>query len=120
MTGFTRRGFFGLLLAPLAVKFANQEAYAAPFTTIASRTRGYHVVPIRTLRVESLESTMRIVSWDAKHLQGWKTLPKVPAYSVVGEYEALIPADLKLVDVPELKAVGEPIFPEDHDPAIRY
>lgn len=38
------------------------------------------------LRVESLESTMRILTYNANHIRIWKDIDKRPAYSTVEEY----------------------------------
>lgn len=38
------------------------------------------------LRVESLEQTMRILTFNQQHIQFWRDFPKLPAYSTVEEY----------------------------------
>ncbi|MCF6205364.1 MAG: hypothetical protein L3J47_00525 [Sulfurovum sp.] len=41
------------------------------------------------LRVESLESSLKIVTHTAHHIKFWKKIPKSPAYSTVEEYNQL-------------------------------
>lgn len=41
------------------------------------------------LRVESLESTLRTLTFSADHVRFWKAIPKMPAYSTVEEYNVL-------------------------------
>lgn len=38
------------------------------------------------LRVESLEGTLRVLTFRAEHVKFWKTIPKLPAYSTSEEY----------------------------------
>lgn len=38
------------------------------------------------LRVESLEGSLKVVSYTAHHIKFWKKIPKSPAYSTVEEY----------------------------------
>ena len=40
------------------------------------------------LRVESLEASLKVVTWSNKHIKLWK-IPKSPAYSTVEEYNVL-------------------------------
>jgi len=42
------------------------------------------------LRVESLEATLRVVTFTLGHIQFWKMLPKLPAFSTVEEYNRLL------------------------------
>jgi hypothetical protein len=41
------------------------------------------------LRVESLEASLKVVSWTNHHIKFWKKIPKSPAYSTVEEYNQL-------------------------------
>lgn len=41
------------------------------------------------LRVESLEATLRVVTFSQAHIKFWRLLPKLPAYSTVEEYNRL-------------------------------
>ena len=41
------------------------------------------------LRVESLESSLKVVTFTNKHIKLWKKIPKSPAYSTVEEYNVL-------------------------------
>lgn len=41
------------------------------------------------LRVESLESSLKVVTFTAHHIRLWKKMPKSPAYSTVEEYNEL-------------------------------
>ena len=38
------------------------------------------------LRVESLEATLRVVTYTQQHIQLWRDIPKLPAYSTSEEY----------------------------------
>jgi len=42
------------------------------------------------LRVESLESTLKLLTYSAKHIKFWNLIPKLDAYSTVEEYNRLI------------------------------
>lgn len=42
------------------------------------------------LRVESLEGSLKVVTYTAHHIKFWKKIPKSPAYSTVEEYNQLI------------------------------
>lgn len=42
------------------------------------------------LRVESLEASLKVVSFTNHHIKFWKKIPKSPAYSTVEEYNQLI------------------------------
>lgn len=42
------------------------------------------------LRVESLEGSLKVVSYTAHHIKFWKKIPKSPAYSTVEEYNQLV------------------------------
>lgn len=41
------------------------------------------------LRVQSLEATLRIVTFSLGHIKLWKNIPKLPAFSTVEEYNRL-------------------------------
>lgn len=41
------------------------------------------------LRVESLEATLRVVTFTLGHIKFWKMIPKLPAFSTVEEYNRL-------------------------------
>ncbi len=43
-----------------------------------------------SLRVESLEGSLKVVTFSAHHIKFWKKIPKSPAYSTVEEYNQLI------------------------------
>jgi hypothetical protein len=51
---------------------------------ISSQTGG------SALRVESLEGSLKVVTYSAHHIKFWKKIPKSPAYSTVEEYNQLI------------------------------
>ena len=41
------------------------------------------------LRVESLEASLKVVTWSNRHIKLWKKIPKSAAYSTVEEYNVL-------------------------------
>lgn len=41
------------------------------------------------LRVESLEATLRVVTFTLGHIKFWRSIPKLPAFSTVEEYNRL-------------------------------
>ena len=41
------------------------------------------------LRVESLESSLKVITYTSSHIKFWKKIPKSPAYSTVEEYNQL-------------------------------
>jgi hypothetical protein len=43
-----------------------------------------------SLRVESLEGSLKVLTYTAHHIKMWKKIPKSPAYSTVEEYNQLI------------------------------
>lgn len=43
-----------------------------------------------SLRVESLEGSLKVVTFTAHHIKFWKKIPKSPAYSTVEEYNQLL------------------------------
>lgn len=60
-----------------------QKALQAGFQ-ISNQTGG------SALRVESLEGSLKVVTYTAHHIKLWKKIPKSPAYSTVEEYNQLI------------------------------
>jgi hypothetical protein len=54
---------------------------------------GYQVGSGKTggsaLRVESLEASLKVVTYSSSHIKLWKKIPKTPAYSTVEEYNQL-------------------------------
>lgn len=42
------------------------------------------------IRVESLESTLKVLTYSAQHMRLWNTVPKLDAYSTVEEYNRLV------------------------------
>lgn len=60
-----------------------QKALQAGFQ-ISNQTGG------SALRVESLEGSLKVVTFTAHHIKFWKKIPKSPAYSTVEEYNQLI------------------------------
>jgi len=42
-----------------------------------------------SLRVESLESTLKVTTYKMDHIRLWKAIPKLPAYNTVEEYNQL-------------------------------
>ena len=42
------------------------------------------------LKVESLEGTLKVITWKESDIQLWKKVPKLPAYNTVEEYNQLV------------------------------
>jgi len=42
-----------------------------------------------SLRVESLESSLKVITYQMAHIKFWQKIPKLPAYSTVEEYNQL-------------------------------
>jgi hypothetical protein len=42
------------------------------------------------LRVESLESSLKVITYQMQHIKFWQKIPKLPAYSTVEEYNQLV------------------------------
>lgn len=59
------------------------KALEAGFQIGAGRTGG------SALRVESLEASLKVLTYTASHIKFWKKIPKSPAYSTVEEYNQL-------------------------------
>lgn len=54
-------------------------------------TAGYETNPLAltgggAFRVESLENSLRVLTYSDQHIKMWKKIPKVPAYSTVEQY----------------------------------
>jgi len=59
------------------------KALEAGFQVGAGKTGG------SALRVESLDSSLKVLTWSSSHIRFWKKIPKSPAYSTVEEYNQL-------------------------------
>ena len=59
------------------------KALEAGFQTGANKTGG------SALRVESLEQSLKVLTYTASHIKFWKKINKTPAYSTVEEYNQL-------------------------------
>tara|TARA_Y100000034_G_scaffold124647_1_gene173110 strand:+ start:7812 stop:9245 length:1434 start_codon:yes stop_codon:yes gene_type:complete len=67
-----------------SVKDVNELAKAlSAGVAVAGQTGG------SALRVESLESSLKVVTFTNKHIRLWKKIPKSPAYSTVEEFNVL-------------------------------
>lgn len=42
------------------------------------------------LRVESLEASLKVITYQMQHIKFWQKIPKLPAYSTVEEYNRLV------------------------------
>lgn len=60
------------------------KALEAGYQTGAGKTGG------SALRVESLEASLKVLTYTSSHIKLWKKIPKSPAYSTVEEYNQLI------------------------------
>lgn len=60
-----------------------QKALEAGYQTGAGKTGG------SALRVESLEASLKVLTYTSSHIKLWKKIPKSPAYSTVEEYNQL-------------------------------
>lgn len=49
----------------------------------------YGATGAQALRVESLDSSLKVITFTDKHINFWKDIPKSPAYSTVEEYNQL-------------------------------
>ncbi len=49
----------------------------------------YGTTGAQSLRVESLDSSLKVITFTDKHINFWKDIPKSPAYSTVEEYNQL-------------------------------
>ena len=59
------------------------KALEAGYQTGATKTGG------SALRVESLEASLKVLTYTSSHIKFWKKIPKSPAYSTVEEYNQL-------------------------------
>jgi hypothetical protein len=59
------------------------KALEAGFQVGAGKTGG------SALRVESLDASLKVVTYTSSHIKFWKKIPKSPAYSTVEEYNQL-------------------------------
>lgn len=59
------------------------KALEAGFQVGAGKTGG------SALRVESLEASLKVLTYTSSHIKFWKKVPKSPAYSTVEEYNQL-------------------------------
>lgn len=60
------------------------KALEAGYQTGLGKTGG------SALRVESLEASLKVITYTSSHIKFWKKIPKSPAYSTVEEYNQLI------------------------------
>ena len=68
------------------------EGIGSPGEMLAGNTFGssnYGTTGGQSLRVESLDSSLKVITFTDKHINFWKDLPKSPAYSTVEEYNQL-------------------------------
>jgi len=42
------------------------------------------------LRVESLEASLKVITYQMQHIKFWQKIPKLPAYSTIEEYNQLV------------------------------
>lgn len=49
----------------------------------------YGTTGAQSLRVESLDSSLKVITYTDKHINFWKDIPKSPAYSTVEEFNQL-------------------------------
>ena len=76
-------GLNGFGSAPAADMQELHKALEAGYQ-VTSQTGG------SALRVESLEASLKVVTWSNHHIKFWKKIPKSPAYSTVEEYNQLM------------------------------
>jgi hypothetical protein len=62
---------------------ALSKALEAGYQVGAGKTGG------SALRVESLEASLKVLTYNSNHIKLWKKIPKSPAYSTVEEYNQL-------------------------------
>ena len=68
------------------------EGIGSPGEMVAGNTFGssnYGTTGAQSLRVESLDSSLKVITFTDKHINFWKDIPKTPAYSTVEEYNQL-------------------------------
>lgn len=84
LSAFSRNGGYnGPGTATAAEIDALSKALEAGYQIGAGRTGG------SALRVESLEASLKVLTYTASHIKLWKKIPKSPAYSTVEEYNQL-------------------------------
>lgn len=76
-------GLNGFGTAPAADVQELQKALEAGYQ-VTNQTGG------SALRVESLEASLKVVTYTNHHIKFWKKIPKSPAYSTVEEYNQLV------------------------------
>jgi len=68
------------------------EGIGAPGEMVAGNSFGssnYGTTGAQSLRVESLDSSLKVITFTDKHINFWKDIPKSPAYSTVEEFNQL-------------------------------
>ena len=68
------------------------EGIGSPGEMVAGSAWGsdqYGTTGAQSLRVESLDSSLKVITFTDKHINFWKDIPKSPAYSTVEEYNQL-------------------------------
>lgn len=68
------------------------EGIGNPGEMVAGNAFGssnYGSTGAQSLRVESLDSSLKVITFTDKHINFWKDIPKSPAYSTVEEYNQL-------------------------------
>lgn len=68
------------------------EGIGSPGEMVAGNSFGssnYGTTGAQSLRVESLDSSLKVITFTDKHINFWKDVPKSPAYSTVEEYNQL-------------------------------
>lgn len=84
LSAFTKNGGYnGPGTATAAEIEALSKALEAGYQIGAGRTGG------SALRVESLEASLKVLTFSSSHIKMWKKIPKSPAYSTVEEYNQL-------------------------------
>jgi len=94
-----RRGFLSGVVAAFAARLL-PRVKPLPVDEPVKWTQVLYGTPIlyapyrpQLLKVESLEATMRVLTFNQAHLKFWKDVPKLPAYSTTvvlerDEYES--------------------------------
>lgn len=84
LSAFTKNGGYnGPGTATAAEIESLSKALEAGYQIGAGRTGG------SALRVESLEASLKVLTFSSSHIKMWKKIPKSPAYSTVEEYNQL-------------------------------
>ena len=78
----TRRGFLSGVLAAFVVrklpKVAPPSFASADLSDLSEALKSGYAVDVGELRLESLESTMRILTFDS-NIKLWRDIPKLPS-----------------------------------------